>query len=119
MIKILTLAAVLSAVSGCATILNEDVQQVNLVASNGQKFTAVVDGADVAGPGIIGLKREKVVKVITVSTPECASETTANPKVDSKFFINILSGGAFGSTTDYSTGKMWAYDETIEISCGS
>jgi len=41
----------------------------------------------------------------------------AEKSVDPKFFVNILSGGSFGSTTDYSTEKMWKYNENVVISC--
>ena len=33
-----------------------------------------------------------------------------NRKISSLFWVNILSGGAFGSTTDYATGAMYEYE---------
>jgi len=37
--------------------------------------------------------------------------------VDPKFFVNVLSGGPFGSSTDYGTEKMWKYAENVTIAC--
>ena len=51
------------------------------------------------------------------TTEGCAPETAMPKSVDSKFFINIISGGVFGSTTDYTTEKMWRYSETVVVAC--
>ena len=47
----------------------------------------------------------------------CKSETVAEKTVDPIFFINVVSGGPFGSTTDYSTEKMWKYADNVTLNC--
>lgn len=103
--------------SGCASILNEKTQQVNVSASNGKPIKGSVDGVPFTGPGIVTVQRQKASKVFNVDTDGCAKQTSVENSVDPKFFINILSGGAFGSTTDYSTEKMWKYADNVVISC--
>lgn len=104
--------------SGCASILNEKTQQINVAASNGKAISGTVDGVPFTGPGIVSVQRQKASKIFNVDTAGCAKATTVENSVDPKFFINILSGGAFGSTTDYSTDKMWKYADNVVISCG-
>jgi hypothetical protein len=66
---------------------------------------------------VVSVKREKIARLLTVDTAGCAKQTTLPNEVDSKFWINILSGGPLGSSTDYGTGKMWKYQENVAISC--
>jgi len=101
---------------GCATILNEDLQKVN-VSSSADKIKGNIDGIPFEGPGIVSIKRAKGDRIITVDTPNCQKQTVLASNVDPKFFINILSGGTFGSTTDYSSEKMWKYQDQVVIPC--
>lgn len=103
--------------TGCASILNDETQQVNVSASNGKTIEGSVDGTKFTTPGVISLRRAKASKIVKSDTPGCAKETVAPSTVDPKFFINILTGGVFGSTTDYSTEKMWKYSDVV-VSCG-
>jgi uncharacterized protein YceK len=116
-IALITAALSVSLLSGCATILNDDLQKVNLVTSNGEKADLQVNGQTVTAPTVIDVKRTKDALMITSTDGKCAQSTVANSKVDPVFFVNILSGGAFGSTTDYSTEKMWQYEDKIEVNC--
>lgn len=104
-------------ISGCATILNDDYQQVNVTSSTGEPIKGTVNGVAFEAPGIVRLERENANKIFVTETEGCVRETVTEKSVDSKFFVNILSGGVFGSTTDYSTDKMWKYDENIVIQC--
>ena len=112
-------AVVLStvAVSGCASILNDKTQQINVSSSNGKPFSGSIDNAAFEGPGIVTVQRENKDKVILATTPGCVPQTALNKSVDPVFFINVISGGVFGSTTDYSTEKMWRYEESVTVSC--
>ena len=104
-------------VAGCASIINEKTQSVNLVTSNGRKAEVSIDGVPFQAPGVATFKRAKADKMITTKDPKCNQTTIAPSTVDNVFFINIISGGVFGSTTDYSTEKMWKYQDTVTISC--
>lgn len=103
--------------SSCATILNEDTQKINVTSSNNKPFKGTIDGVPFNGPGVVSVKRTKEDKVISVPSGGCANTTSVNSEVDPKFFINILSGGTFGSTTDYSTDKMWKYQDNVIVNC--
>lgn len=106
-----------SFLSGCASILNEKTQPINISASNGKEAVGTIDGQAFKTPGIVSVTRENKNKIAVVTTEGCAKETLMEKSVDSKFWINILTGGVWGSSTDYSTDKMWRYSENIVISC--
>ena len=105
--------------TGCATILNDKTQQINVTTTNGQPVKGTVNGVAFQGPGLVAVVRENKDKIFTTDTAGCVPQTVAAKQVDTKFFINILSGGLWGSTTDYSTEKMWKYNDNVVISCQS
>ncbi len=115
-IKALAATSVVMA-TGCASIINDDTQQVNVISSNGESFAGTIDGIPFQGPGVVSIERANSNKIIVATTDNCAQQTVVNKSVDPVFFVNVLSGGAFGSTTDYSTEKMWKYEDTITVSC--
>jgi uncharacterized protein YceK len=112
----LSIFAVLS-LAGCATILNDETQKINVGSANNTEFKGTIDGIPFSGPGVIAVKRTKADKIIMVDTPACQKQNLLASTVDPKFFINILSGGTFGSSTDYATEKMWKYQDTVLIPC--
>jgi len=103
--------------SGCASIVNDKTQKVNVMTSNGSKVTGTVDGKSFEAPGIVELTRAKQDKIFLADGDNCTKQTLATKKVDMMFYGNVISGGAYGSTTDYVTDKMWSYDDHIMISC--
>lgn len=105
--------------SGCATILNEDNQNINVRTSNNTKVTVTAGGQQVTTPGSISVKRAQEGVILSTDSDKCASTTVVESDVDTVFFVNVLSGGALGSTTDYSTGKMWEYDTDVIINCNN
>lgn len=115
----LPLMATVLLFSGCATVFNDKAQTVNLMTSNGSKITASVDGQSVEVPGIVQLKRAKLDKIITTDNANCTKQTVAARKFDPIFLGNVLGlgWGLFFSTTDYTTEKMWSYDQNIVINC--
>lgn len=104
-------------ISGCATIINDEYQKVNVTTSTGKKVEGNIDGLPFEAPGIVSLKRSKSDKIMNTNNPKCNKTTIVSKSVDPIFFINILSGGVFGSTTDYATEKMWKYQDNILITC--
>ena len=113
--QIFSLALIIS-LSGCATILNDEYQKIN-VTSNADKIDGTIDGVAFSGPGVVEVRREGKDKIINISTPSCQKKVALPHSVDNKFFINILSGGTFGSSTDYATEKMWKYQDNVNIRC--
>lgn len=103
--------------SGCASILNDQTQPINVSSSTGSDIQGTVNGMPFKAPGIITVIREKKDLLFVTETEGCTKQTIAPKEISGMFWVNILSGGTTGSTTDYSTGKMWAYSDTVVISC--
>jgi hypothetical protein len=117
MYKNLILVASVLSLTGCASILNEKTQNVNVSTSNGAQVEGTVNGQPFKAPGVVALTRENKAKTFVSNSEKCKGETVVDKAVDTVFFINVLSGGPFGSTTDYSTEKMWKYSDNVVINC--
>lgn len=115
--KIIFAFLTMALLGGCATILNDETQKINIGSTDNSEFKGTIDGIPFTGPSIVSVKRTKADKIIVVDTPACTKQTLLPSSVDMKFFINILSGGTTGSTTDYSTEKMWKYQDSVLIPC--
>lgn len=115
--SLVILATSILFLSSCATILNDDYQKINVSASNNKEVKGTIDGMPFNAPQIVSVKRAKGDKIVLVENPACTKQTLLASNVDMKFFINILSGGTFGSSTDYATEKMWKYDDNVVIQC--
>ena len=103
--------------SGCATILDGKTQKISIDSNPAQHVKFELDGKTYTTPSIITLKRENKDKIINIEDEKCKKQVLLNKKVNPTFFVNILSGGAFGSTTDYATKSMWKYDDKVNIDC--
>lgn len=104
-------------VTGCATIINDSSQVINVSASNGKPVEGTINGIPFKGPVPVTVQRAKAPLDIKSTTEGCAPVTTVNNEVSGVFWLNIISGGLFGSTTDYSSSDMWEYDQNVVISC--
>lgn len=116
---IVSMACLVAFLGGCATILSGNTQKVNVTTEPGKKYTASVDGQKFTVPAVIELTRANQDKVLTLD--ECPDQKVLlHKEVNPVFFVNILSGGAFGSTTDFASGSMWKYQpENIDARCPS
>jgi hypothetical protein len=103
--------------SGCASILNEKTQPINVASSTGADISGTVNGVPFKAPGIITIIRDKKDLLFVTETEGCAKETIVPKEISGMFWLNILSGGTLGSSTDYSTDKMWKYNDNVIISC--
>jgi len=103
--------------SGCSSIINEKTQQVNVMTPNSVKVSGTVNGQSFTAPGVVGLVRENKSKTFLTNDANCKSETVAEKTVDPIFFINVFSSPPLGSTTDYSTEKMWKYADNVTLNC--
>lgn len=115
--KLVIAAGVVISLSGCASILTDKTQRINVASNSAEKLQVQIDGRTQTAPGIITVQKENKDKTLTVITEGCEQELALNKEVEPTFFVNILSGGAFGSTTDYSSEKMWRYQDSVEIKC--
>ena len=114
---IVCMVCVVGFLSGCATILSGDKQSINVTTEAGKKYTALINGQKYAVPSVIELTRENKDKVLTLE--ECPDQKTLlHKEINPVFFVNILSGGVFGSTTDYASSSMWKYQpENVNVKC--
>ncbi len=102
--------------AGCATIINDKISKIN-IASNKSKISGTIDGVPFHGPGVVNVTRSKEDKILKITTPGCKQKLALKSQVDSVFWVNILTGGPFGSTTDYATEEMWTYQDQIVVNC--
>ena len=100
--------------NGCATILSGKKQSINVASSPSGKMVEV-DGRTIQTPSIVTIDRGK--DDLIVKCKDGNNQKILSKKINPVFFVNILSGGAFGSTTDYTSGAMWQYDENINLEC--
>jgi uncharacterized protein YceK len=100
--------------SGCATILSGKTQNIN-VTSYPSHQKVQIGSQTVVTPSIVTVKRSK--EDLVLRSENCNDQKLLASKVNPVFFVNILSGGAFGSTTDYATGAMWKYDDNVNLNC--
>lgn len=114
--KLVVLVTLIVAIvfSGCATILDGKTQTINLMTSKPK--TVDINGQQFSAPGIVTLQRSNKDAIVNIK--ECNKQLVLQKSVNPTFFVNILSGGAFGSTTDYSSEAMWKYDQTnVNVDC--
>lgn len=98
--------------SGCATILSDKTQKINLISSKPQKVE--INGQLFNAPNIIELQRPSSDGILKI--PECNKTILMPKKMNNVFFANIFF--IYGSSTDLSTGALWEYDQTnINIDC--
>ena len=100
--------------TGCATILDGNTQSVML--SSKKKQIVKINGVEYNSPGVVNLERSDKDAIITVA--ECNKQVLLKKEINPTFFVNILSGGALGSTTDFASKSMWKYDQSnVTVDC--
>jgi hypothetical protein len=96
--------------SGCATIISGS-NQVITVNSDVPGAQVTLNGAPLGLTPLIASIKRGQEGVLSVQMPGYVPfQAPITKKVNGIFFVNILSGGVFGSSTDYSTGAMYAYE---------
>ena len=111
---IFTAASLAVLFSGCATIIDGASQNINLTSAETKKVT--IGNQTYTSPGVVSIKRSDEDAIVKVEN--CNKDILLKKEVNPTFFINILSGGAFGSTTDYASKSMWQYDTTnLNVDC--
>lgn len=105
--------------SGCATILSGSSKTINVTTSDGERVEVTVRGEEelqkfTAPTTIIVQKGGDLI--FTPDDERCVS-TVAPKEIETTFWVNILTGGLFGSSTDFASGSMWNYDTNIQLNC--
>lgn len=96
--------------AGCATIISGSTQLITVNAN--------LEGAEVylndqmlgTTPLSVDVKRGQQGLLRVTAEGYQPYQIALNKSLNNVFFGNILSGGAFGSSTDYSTGAMYSYE---------
>ncbi len=116
--RILKSAAVLSVVlsSGCASIINDKEQTINITASNGAKVEGTINGMPMEAPSSVSMVRSNR-DIEIIPTTEGCQPTTMESGITPYFWGNLLTGGLLGSSTDAASKKMWEYEESVIITC--
>lgn len=100
---------------GCATILGGSNQTVTVNSNVNGAEVHLNDALLGVTPLTTSLKRGQE-GVLRVTAPGYQPYQIAlNKKISTLFWVNILSGGSFGSTTDYSTGAMYEYEPSTHM----
>ena len=96
--------------NGCATILGGTSQTVS-VNSNVAGAQVTLNGAQLGvTPLTASIKRGQTGVISVTSAGYQPYQIALNKKISTLFWVNIFSGGAFGSSTDMSTGAMYEYE---------
>ena len=121
--KLAAVILIVSATSltGCATILSGSSKIINVTTSNGEEIKVSVTGDRTAqtftAPSTITVQKGGNL-IFTPESNKCASQVVQK-KIEGTFWVNILTGGLFGSSTDFSSGSVWSYDNNVILSCKS
>ncbi len=115
--KTMSLSVAVLMLSGCASLMTAEEQSIKITSSTSTPIEVTVDDKTTTTPGTVVVLRDGKDKVVTSAAANCQNATPIKKTVTPVFFGNIVIGGLFGSTTDSSTGKMWDYAETVEVSC--
>lgn len=109
-LSILVLAIVSS---GCATILDGSSQPVNIDSSpHGARI--YVNGIEVGTtPLSMLMKRSKSTMILAKKNGYEDQQLALQAKINNTFWGNILTGGPFGSTTDYASDAMVEYSPNM------
>lgn len=116
-LKLVPLLGAALLMSGCATLFSGDSTQINLTTSSGQPIDVVVDGAQYSVPGSYNFKKTGEDKLITTASDACASQTTAETRIDGWFWVDVILLSPLSIIVDAATGNMWTYDENVVIDC--
>ena len=114
--SILITVSSLVLLTNCATILKDKNQIVNFNTSNGENGKIRIKGAVHKIPGQVSVERNKENLRVFAASDNC-TPLTVESTVEPVFFVNIISGGTFGSTTDFASGHMWKYQDTVTVNC--
>jgi len=115
--KTIFVAAAALLLTGCASVMTADEQSIKVTSSTNTPIEVTVDDKTTTTPGTVVVLRDGKDKVVTSSAAGCQNATPVKKTVTTAFWGNIVLGGLLGSTTDGSTGKMWDYQDTVEVSC--
>ncbi len=97
-------------IGGCATIINGSRQTITVNSNTDGAQVYLKDSLLGKTPLTASIKRGQTGVLKVTKDGYTPYSIALNKKVTSMFWVNIFSGGTFGSTTDYATGAMYEYE---------
>ncbi len=121
--KLVLLAPVLAALSGCASIFAEDVQEIKVALMCKNRPVAVSCTAsnslgrwEFASPGAVLVRNDTSALKVTCSGRFVAKFTVSVPPVPSWAMAgNLFAGGLVGAAMDVYSGVGLKYPENVDI----
>lgn len=102
-------------ISGCATIIDGDVQTVT-INSEPSKAKVVMNGMPMGDtPLTINVKRSKTTVVQLRKEGYHDQQVQLQTRFNKITLLNFSSGGAYGFTTDYATDSMVEFDPSAYL----
>ena len=122
--KYLFLATVAALLGGCATLMDEDTQEVNLKFMCAEKnivATCLLQNSKgrwtISTPGKATVLNDNIALEITCKAPFIPSFTvSALPMPSTSMLGNLLAGGVIGAAVDVYNNTGMKYPENIDIS---
>lgn len=123
-LKLLTAAVAASLLTGCASLLSEDVQELRVTLLCRQRHVAVSCTAtndlgrwQFSSPGTVLVLNDTSTLDITCRSGSTPRFTVSVPPMPSWTMAgNLLAGGLVGAAVDAYSGVGMKYPETIDIS---
>lgn len=107
--KLLTTLTTCLLATSCASIFKGSEQEIT-IDSNVQGAELSLNGEKIGTTPFQGKIKRSSDAHLTVSKPGYESkEIILDTSIEPVFLGNIISGGVFGSSTDYGTGAMYQY----------
>ncbi len=106
-VRLVAVAALVLGLNACATILGGSNQTITVNSNIAGAEVFLNDQLLGKTPLITSIKRgqEGVFKVRADGYQ--TYQMAVNKKINNLFWVNVFTGGTFGSSTDYSTGAMY------------
>lgn len=120
---LVSFSALVFTLSGCGTLFSDKYKTVNLSADTNDTVSVEVINARgiqrVQIPATIIVERSSDDLVINVKDNKCYENTTTQSprKLNKWVVLNLFFGlsGFTSTTTDAASGKLWDYDDKIEV----
>lgn len=121
--RILSTLLVLTSIvtlSGCATIVSGESQQIALRTTPVSNASCTARNALgqynlPATPGVVTVQRSSSELIVACEKEGYTGKTTSNADIEAMLFGNILVGGIPGLIIDAATGSFHSYDNEIDV----
>lgn len=118
-VKAAMIATVIAATSGCASIMTDDIASLNVKTSSGKQAQVTHENQEYTIPGVILVRKDGKDKIFNSQSENCQNTTVVEKEIEPWFWGDVVLLSPLSTIVDYANDKMWTYDETVVINCGS